>query len=206
MVFDRITLINAYNTLKLSQDNDGDVRNILFNKTSKYGTKTVPRFKNLNDLKDFINNKYPYVISNECVCITKNENIWTLLAFEVYSRPEDLNKDIIKESNKRRNIKVQPVSKHATFVNNMRQGYESQKVRFQNSLGIKKTNATFSKDIDLLHLFNNYLCLPYIKNQEQYVDPCGYVEIIKNDSYIDLVNNYYKLTRTREFPTQIFLF
>lgn len=204
MVFDRITLINAYNTLKLSQDNDGDVRNILFNKTSKYGTKTVPRFKNLKDLKDFINNKYPYW--NTCGCATKNENIWTLLAFEVYSRPEDLDKDIIKENNKRRNIKVQPASKHATFVNNMRQGYESQKVRFQNSLSIKKTNATFSKDIDLLHLFNNYFCFPYIENQEQYVDPCEYVEIIKNDSYIALINNYYKLTRTREFPTQIFLF
>lgn len=206
MVFDRITLIDAYNTLKLSQDNDGDVRNILFNKTTKYGSKTVPRFRDLKHLRDFINETYPYVLFNECSCATKNEGIWSLLAFEVYSRPEDLDKDIIEENNKRRDIKVQRASKHATFVNNMRRDYESQKKTFQNKIDVKKTDITFKKNIDLNRLFNDYVCFPYIENQGKYVDPCEYVEIIRNESYTFIIENYYKLTRTKEFPTQIVLF
>lgn len=200
MVFDRITLINAYNTLKLTQDNDGDVRNILFNKTSKYGTKTRPRFKNLKDLKDFINNKYPYILSNECICITKNESIWTLLAFEVYSRSEDLGSDIIEENNRRKVIKIQPTSRHATFVNNMRRDYESQKRSYQNKIDVKKTDAIFKKNLDLERLFNNYMCST--ETQEASVEPCGQVIITKNDSYNTLIEKYYKKTRTIEFSTQ----
>jgi len=206
MVFDRITLIDAYNTLKLSQDNDGHVTNILFNKTTKFGSKTVPRFRDLKHLRDFINETYPYVLSNECSCATKNEAIWTVLAFEVHSRPEDLDRDLIDENNKRRDLRVQPASKHATFVNNIRRDYESQKERFQNSLDVKKTNDMFGKNIDLNRLFNDYACFPYIENQGQYVDPCEYVEIIRNESYTFIIENYYKLTRTKEFPTQIVLF
>ena len=34
MVFDRITLIEAYKTLKIVNENDGKVTDILFNKTA----------------------------------------------------------------------------------------------------------------------------------------------------------------------------
>ena len=60
MVFDRISLIKIYDTLKIVEDNDSPVSNILLNRTSEYGTKTVPRFKTLADLKVFIEDKYPF--------------------------------------------------------------------------------------------------------------------------------------------------
>ena len=42
MVFDRISLIEAYKVLKTVNENDGPVSKILFNKTAFYGTKTQP--------------------------------------------------------------------------------------------------------------------------------------------------------------------
>lgn len=206
MVFDRITLIKAYDVLKLAQDNDGNVRNILLNRSSKYGTKTVPRFENLEHLREFINDKYPYIVSSACSCPTKNEGLWNILTYEVYSRPEDLERDLIEENNKRRDIKVQPASKHATFVNNMRRSYESQKASHQNALGVSKVDQQFKDDSDLRHLFKTYVCFPYIESQGNYIDPCLYIEIIKNESYTKLIENYYKLTRRRDFPTQIVSF
>lgn len=203
MVFDRITLISIYERLKSVQDNEGIVNNILLNRYSKYGTKTVPRFKDLMALKLFINEKYPYVISNECTCLTENESIWTLLAFEIYSKPEDLRADLITENNKRKEIKIQPVSKHTTFVNNIRGTYQSQKSSFQNKLTVKKIDSIFSTNLDLYHLFKSYKCLTYIENQSNYITPCDYIETIKNKSYNTLITKYYKPTRTSEFPTQV---
>lgn len=206
MVFDRITLINAYDVLKLIQNNDGNVKNILLNRSSKYGTKTVPRFSDLEHLREFINEKYPYVVSNSCSCPTKNEGMWNILAFEVYTRPEDLEKDLIDENNKLRDLKIQPTSKHATFVNNMRKSYESQKASHQNAMGIARTDQSFKDDNELRHLFETYVCFPYIEGQGNYIDPCLYIEIIKNESYNKIIDNYYKLTRRRDFPTQTVLF
>lgn len=206
MVFDRITLINAYDTIKLSQDNDGRVSNILLNRSSKYGTKTMPRFRDLEHLREFINEKYPYIVSNECNCPTKNEGLWNVLAFEVRSRPEDLNSDLIAENNKRRNINVQPASKHATFVNNIRREHESQKNAFQNKMGVTKTDQLFKENTPLLSLFKDYVCFPYIELPGQYTDPCDYITIIKNDSYRTLIDKYYKPTRRKDFPTQSVVF
>lgn len=206
MVFDRITLIQAYDVLKLTQDNDGNVRNILLNRSSKYGTKTVPRFPDLESLRVFINENYPYVVSNACNCPTKNEGMWNILAFEVYARPVDLERDLIEENNKRRDIKTQPVSRYVTFVNNMRKAYESQKANHQNALSVSKTDQLFKNDTELKRLFDTYVCLPYIESQGNYVDPCLYIEIIKNESYDKVIENYYKSTRRRDFPTQVVLF
>jgi hypothetical protein len=206
MVFDRISLIRAYDVLKLTQDNDGNVKNILLNKSSKYGTKTMPRFRDLEHLREFINTKYPYVLANECSCATSNESIWNVLAFEIYSRPEDLEGDIVDENNKRRDIKVQAASKHATFVNNIRRDYQSQKSNFQNNSDVKQTDTLFKKDIDLQRLFDNYVCFPYIENQGNYIDPCDYIEILKDVNYETIIEKHYKPTRRKDFPTQIVLF
>jgi hypothetical protein len=203
MVFDRITLISIYERLKSVQDNDGIVSNILLNRNSKYGTKTVPRFKDLTALKYFINEKYPYVISNECTCLTENESIWNLLAFEIYSRPEDLSVDLIAENNKRKYIGIQPISKHAIFVNNIRGAYQSQKSSFQNNITAKKIDSIFATNKDLQLLFQSYICNTYIENQSNYINPCDYIELTKNESYNILISKYYKPTRTSEFPNQI---
>ena len=44
MIFDRISLVKSYAGLKVVELNDGKVKDILFNKTAYYGTKTVRRF------------------------------------------------------------------------------------------------------------------------------------------------------------------
>jgi len=206
MVFDRITLINAYNALKTYQDNNGVIRNILFNRTTRYGTKTAPRFKDLMALKSFINEKYPFIISNQALCLTKDESIWTLLAFEVYSRPEDLDKNIVQENNRRHVIQLKPISKHATFVNNIRGGYESQKKSNQDSLSINKINKVFQKDKELEILFRDYICTPYIENTLNFIEGPAYIESKKNESYNKLIEIHYKETKTKEFPTRTTLF
>ena len=40
MIFDRISLVKSYASLKVVELNDGAVKDILFNKTAYYGTKT----------------------------------------------------------------------------------------------------------------------------------------------------------------------
>ena len=60
MIFDRISLVKSYAGLKVVELNDGKVKDILFNKTAYYGTKTVRRFNTLKDLGDFIDKNYPY--------------------------------------------------------------------------------------------------------------------------------------------------
>ena len=49
MIFDRISLVIAYTSLKVVELNEAPVKDILFNKTAYYGTKTIERFKTLND-------------------------------------------------------------------------------------------------------------------------------------------------------------
>jgi len=173
MVFDRISLIDAYNVLKVLNDNDGPVTNILFNKTAFYGTKTVPRFATLADLKTFINTKYPYKYYEEdCECATENESIYTLLAFEVGDKP-----------------------KYDIFVNNMRTLLDSAKKATLNEMSVKITKEIFSKNTRLDFLFDNYVCFAYIQDQGEYVYPCDYIEIIKNIHYTEVIRDFYSKTR-----------
>lgn len=44
MVFDRISLIEAYKVLKMVNENDGKVTEILFHKSAFYGTKNTAAF------------------------------------------------------------------------------------------------------------------------------------------------------------------
>lgn len=173
MVFDRISLIDAYNVLKVLNDNDGPVTNILFNRTAFYGTKTVPRFATLADLKAFINTRYPYKYYEEdCECATEVESIYTLLAFEVGDQ-----------------------TRHSIFVNNMRTLLDSVKQAKLNDLSVKVTKEIFNKGNRLGFLFDNYVCFSYIQEQGQYVYPCDYIEIIKNAYYTEVIRDFYSRTR-----------
>lgn len=179
MVFDRISLIKIYDTLKIVEDNDSPVSNILLNRTSEYGTKTVPRFKTLADLKVFIEDKYPFQIWDpNCDCATNNEGLYNILAFTVYFEDR----------------------KHALFVNNMRAVFESQKTKELNAISVKKVNELFSIDGLLKQLKASYVCFPYIQDPGDYTNPCEYIEIIKNIQYENLINTYYNATKRLDFP------
>jgi|TARA_Y100000389_G_C17446964_1_gene512219 hypothetical protein len=175
MVFDRISLIEAYKVLKTVNENDGPVSKILFNKTAFYGTKTQPRFKDLADLRNFIETEYAYNWHNEdCECATGDESVWTLLAYEVTT----------------------PRSTHAIFVNNIRRLLDSAKQADLNGLSISITSAIFAKIERISFLFENYVCFAYIEDQGDYVDYCEYIELIKNKYYSELIADFYSQYKT----------
>ena len=175
MVFDRITLIEAYKVLKTVNENDGPVSAILFNKTAFYGTKIQPRFRDIEHLKSFIDSNYPYNWVNEdCECATGDESVWTLLAYEVTTAN----------------------SKHAIFVNNIRRLLDSARQADLNNLSITITKAIFAKYSRVKFLFDNYVCFSYIQQQGDYVDICEYIEIIKNKYYSELIEDFYSNYKT----------
>lgn len=194
MIFDRITLINAYNALKLVQDSDGDLKNILFNRKTKSITKTMPRFTDLKALKTFINEKYPYISQNK-ECLISSEGMWTLLSFELYSKSIDLKQDLVLKNNKNLEMGVQPVSKHATFIDNIRGILETKKPNSQNKLTASKIQDIFKPNKELNLLFQTHSCIEYIENQSSYVNTEPYIQAIKNESYEIVVEEYYKPTR-----------
>jgi hypothetical protein len=171
MIFDRISLVIAYTSLKVVELNEAPVKDILFNKTAYYGTKTIERFKTLNDLKDFINKNYPYQhFDLNCQCATSgNEAIWTPLSFNV----------------------VLPKKRYATFVNNMRGEFESAQEIKLNSLSVKACADIFKLNARLITLKKKYSCFEYVINQNFYVSPCEYVDLIINDEYKELITKLY---------------
>ena len=170
MVFDRITLIEAYKTLKIVNENDGKVTDILFNKTAFYGTKTQPRFRDIYHLRNFIETEYGYNwVNADCECATGDESIWTLLAYEVTTSK----------------------SKHSIFVNNIRRLLDCAKQADLNPMSVDITKAMFAKYPRISFLFDNYVCFGYIEDQGDYVDYCEYIEIIKNKYYSELIADYY---------------
>jgi hypothetical protein len=102
-----------------------------------------------------------------------------LLAFSVYK------KDLI--------TKVE--SKHAIFVNNLRQDFESIKAAQLNDLSIKKLQDVFRGNQRLMFLKDNYKCESYIQQQGSYVNPCDYIEIVSNDFYTELITQYYYMSQ-----------
>jgi hypothetical protein len=179
MIFDRISLIAIYDALKIVDDNDGPVSEILLNKSGQYGTKTLPRFSNIEALKTFIEETYAYQIWDpECSCGTANESLYNVLAFKVYLTGK----------------------KHAIFVNNMRLEFESAKQLQLNAISVKKVNELFSTTTFLKQLKANYVCFPYIEEPGDYTDPCDYIEIIKNQAYETVINTYYRVTKRLDFP------
>ena len=178
MIFDRISLATAYGALKIVELNDGPVKDIIFNKTAWYGTKTIIRFKTTTELRDFINENYPYLYHVKgCQCATgPNEAIWTLLSF---------------------NLKLDRGQRYATFVNNLRGEFESAQEAQFNKTSIDALSKVFKNQAQLLRLKANYSCFAYIQNQNRYVNECEYIEVITNKAYDELMA-LYPNTRTND--------
>ncbi len=175
MVFDRISLVKAYAALKIVELNDGAVKDILFNKTSYYGTKTIDRFDRLSDLAAFINENYPYqYFDPDCQCaVTELDSIWLPLSFNLTLYTD----------------------RYATFVNNMRGDFESAQGARLNKISVTACQSIFKTASELQRLKQNYSCFAYMINQNQYVNYCEYVELIVNGAYTSLVEEYYPLSR-----------
>jgi len=174
MVFDRITLTSIYDTLKIVDDNDDRVSSILLHRISKYGTKTLPRFENVESLRSYINNNYPFVTKgdNYCGCLTCKEGFFELL-----------------------NFKVNDTEDTSMFVNNLRREFESGKSSRLNGLSVKALKNLFRQNVYAKGLFDTYVCFPYIQNPELYTNPCEYIEIIKNAQYLNALELYFKTRR-----------
>lgn len=178
MVFERITLINIYDTLKTIETNENRVSSILINRSSKFGTKTLPRFESLEALKSFIMENYPYrkIDNPECECYTCNEGLMTLLNFSIVETDGTI------------------------FINNLRKDFESAKSSRLNKTSIDAMSKLFRQQGEVENLFTKFTCYSYIAAQDQYVNPCDYIEFITNSFYHILIDKYYKATRRPDFP------
>ena len=165
MVADRISLTYIKNALETVEENNGKVDSILLNRTSNYGTKTVPRFNTTLELKKFIEELYKYSIPSNCSCHTKNEGIYTLLSFS-FKKGENV-----------------------IFMNNLETGFQSSKIDQINKITLKKLNEMNLLNGRLKELFLNYTCFPYI--EFGYIE-CDYIEIIKNEDYLEMIDLYKK--------------
>lgn len=163
MVADRISLTYIKNALEIVEENNGKVDSILLNRTSHYGTKTVPRFNTVKELVTYIEELYSYKLPQDCACHTKNEGIYTLLNFSFK-----------KEDN-------------VVFMNNLETGFQSSKIKEINEVTLKKLNKMNLLNKKLTDLFLNYTCFPYI--EFGYIE-CDYIEIIKNKPYYDMIELY----------------
>ena len=179
MIFDRLTLLGIYDTLKTVDDNDDRVSSILVHRISKYGTKTLPRFKRAKDLKTYIDQNYPYVAKGEdyCGCLTCNEGFFELL-----------------------NFKVDDIEDTSMFINNLRREFESGKGSRLNGLSVKALKELFRQNLYMKGLFESYVCFPYIQDPELYTNPCEYIEIIKNIQYVNLIDLYKSKARRADIP------
>lgn len=82
MLFDRISLVESYDALRVAEANEGRISHILFNRTAHYGTKTVIRFNSVKDLKDFIEREFAFQqFDPNCECAVCGDSIWQLLGF-----------------------------------------------------------------------------------------------------------------------------
>ena len=180
MVFDRISLVRSYAALKIVELNDGAVKDILFNKTAYYGTKTILRFKTLADLAAFINENYPYqYFDPNCQCaVTSKDAIWTPLSFNL----------------------TLPKGRYASFVNNLRGDFESAQEKRLNSMSVRACQSIFKTNSELVRLKGEYSCFGYVVNQQQYVSPCEYVELITNAAYRRLVEVLYPTAQHPDLP------
>lgn len=169
MVADRISLIDIRNALEVVEENNGKISSIMLNRSSHYGTKSVPRFDTFQDLKTFIEEMHRYMVPDNCSCHTKNEGIYTLLNFTFTKEENDV------------------------FINNLESGFESAKLDQMNEITFKRLSRLNASNGKLRQLMLTYTCFPYI--EFGYID-CDYIEIIKNDAYYEMIE-LYKNTRKK---------
>ena len=171
MLFDRISLVEAFQALEKTELNEGKISEVLFNKTAYYGTKTQLRFKSVADLRDFINTNYPFQqIYFDCQCGTCNEEIWQLLSFTVEL----------------------PNRRFISFINNLRGQFESAEGYLLNKTSKDALSAVFTKSTRLKSIHDGYECKEYIQNQGRYTAPCEYIEVEYNSLYLELIELYNK--------------
>lgn len=182
MVFDRITLTNIYDVLKDINENENRVSSILVNHTSKYGTKTLPKFTNVAQLKGFINENYKFIsIDGNKSCITCNEGIFTLLRFNIVDGTDS-----------------------SIVISNVRNEFVTPKGSKLNKISIKSLRELASKTSDLTRIYHSYACFPYIQDPLEYIQgfPYDYIEVISNSHYTNLINNYYIKTKRSDIPAR----
>lgn len=169
MIFDRISLVDAYAALQVTEANEGKLAQILFNRTAYYGTKTNVRFTSVSSLKTFIETEFAYqAFDPNCECGTCNESIWQLLSFTVQL----------------------PTRRFVTFVNNLRGEFESAEGAQLNKASKDHLARVFTKNAQLIRLKKDQSCFGYIENQGKYVSPCDYIELIKTVAHDDVIKLY----------------
>ena len=169
MVADRISLVDIRDALQVVEENNGKISSIMLNRSSHYGTKSVPRFNTLQDLKKFIDEMYPYLVPDECSCHTKNEGLYTLLNFTFTKGTNDV------------------------FMNNLERGFQTSKRDQINDITFKRLSRLNNLNGMLRQFMLTYTCFPYI--EFGYID-CDYIEIIKNEAYHQMIE-LYKNTRKK---------
>ena len=178
MVFERITLINIYDALKEIETNENKVSSILINMVSKKGSKTIPRLESIDSLKKFIFDNYPFIkLDNpECECYTCTERVANLLSFTI------------------------TVGEEKIFINNIRKDFQSAKSDRVNNITRSTLSNLFKVNTTIHELFVKYVCETYIKPASTYINPCDYIEQVKNKAYDDLIEKHYIKTKRPDFP------
>jgi len=157
MVFERIMLIDIYDTLKDIETNENTVSSILINRTTSKGTKTLQRFDTISNLKTYIDANYPYrkLVNPESECFTCHESLVSLLNFSIRH-----NEDVI-------------------FVNNVRSELQSAKDSFLNKTTRDALNTLFKKYNQMKTIYTKYICneVPYETNK--------YYDTLINNYYVN---------------------
>jgi hypothetical protein len=166
MVADRISLITIYRSLLPIDRNDGKIESILLNRKNDYGTKSIPKFNSLEELKEFIDSFYPYVPASNCNCLTSNEGIYNLVSFSFKNKGE------------------------LVYVNNLPNRFETAKPDKINNIHFKGLTKIKSINVELNKLYGEYVCFPYI--EYGYIG-CDYIEMVTNERYDDLITLYKKI-------------
>ena len=83
----------------------------------------------------------------------------------------------------------------------MRTEFESAQEKKLNSTSVKACASIFANNAELKRLKGNYSCFEYVVNQNQYVAPCEYIELITNEAYRRLVSELYPLSKNTDLNT-----
>jgi hypothetical protein len=168
MIADRISLKYIYDTLLNIEKSEGKISAIRLKRANVFGTtKSLPRFDNIEELKIFMNELYPYkVLSSSCDCHTKNEGIYTLTNFKL-------------EKDGRQNSVYNYEIEFKTSVQDL-----------INKTGLTQLNEINRLEKELKVLLDTYACFQYM---EFGYTECDYIEIQTNSNYDRLIELYKKV-------------
>ena len=166
MVADRISLKYIFDTLSTLESIHGLTTGIRIKRKNSFGTtKSVPKFENLTELKEFMDTLHPYKQPASCNCHTKNEGIYTLTSFS-----------FIKDEK-------------FIHIHNVGTGFQSSRANIINKSSIDLLNGINSLVNELKLYFDSYICFPYM---EFGYTQCDYIEMVTNEQYDKLIELYKK--------------